>query len=82
MWNLEDSIEWIGYTVNDLNNAISVIDYNSPMIFFEIAKEMGKVIKGGRNDRMYFINFDEDNNSKIIVWEFYKKQNLLIFDFS
>ena len=44
--NLEDSIEWIGYTVNDLDNAISEIDYNSPMIFFEIAKEMGKVIKG------------------------------------
>jgi len=46
MRNLEDCIEWIGYTVNDLDNAISEIDYNSPMIFFEIAKEMGMVIKG------------------------------------
>ena len=45
MRNLENSIEWIGYTVNDLDNAISEIDYNSPMIFFEITKEMGKVIK-------------------------------------
>ena len=45
MRNLEDRIEWIGYTVNDLDNAISEIDYNSPMIFFEIAKEMRKVIK-------------------------------------
>ena len=46
MRNLEDSIEWIGYAVNDLDNVVSEIDYNSPMIFFEIANEMGKVIKG------------------------------------
>jgi len=45
MRNLEDSIEWIGYTVNDLDNAISEIDYNSPMLFFDIARKVGKVIK-------------------------------------
>lgn len=44
MRNLEDSIEWIGYAVNDLDNAISEIDYNSPMMFFDIAREVGKVI--------------------------------------
>lgn len=45
MRNLDDSIEWIGYTVNDFDNAISEIDYNSPMLFFDIAREVGKVIR-------------------------------------
>lgn len=44
MKDLEDSFEWIGYAVNDMDNAISVIDYNDPMTFFDIEKSMGKVI--------------------------------------
>ena len=44
MKDLEDSIEWIGYAVNDMDNAISEIDYNAPMTFFDIEKSMGKVI--------------------------------------
>lgn len=44
MKDLEETIEWIGYTVNDLDNAISEIDYNDPMTFFDIEKLMGKVI--------------------------------------
>ena len=45
MRNLKDSIEWIGYTVNELNNlnnVISGIDYNSPIMFIDIAKGGGK----------------------------------------
>ena len=44
MKDLEETIEWIGYAVNDLDNAISEIDYNDPMTFFDIEKLMGKVI--------------------------------------
>ena len=44
MKDLEETIEWIGYAVNDLDNAISEIDYNDPMTFFNIEKLMGKVI--------------------------------------
>ena len=44
MKDLEDSIEWIGYAVNDMDNVISEIDYNDPMTFFDIEKSMGKVI--------------------------------------
>ena len=44
MKDLEDSIEWIGYAVNDMDNVISEIDYNDPMTFFDIEKVMGKVI--------------------------------------
>ena len=44
MKDLEDSIEWIGYAVNDMDNTISEIDYNDPMTFFDIEKVMGKVI--------------------------------------
>jgi len=44
MKDLEESIEWIGYAVNDMDNIISEIDYNDPMIFFDIEKVMGKVI--------------------------------------
>ena len=43
MRDLEESIEWIGYTVNDMDT-ISEIDYNDPMTFFDIEKVMGKVI--------------------------------------
>ncbi|MBV3388836.1 hypothetical protein [Segatella copri] len=42
--DLEESIEWIGYAVNDMDNTISKIDYNDPMTFFDIEKVLGKVI--------------------------------------
>lgn len=35
MKDLEESIEWIGYVVNDMDNVISEIDYNAPMTFFD-----------------------------------------------
>lgn len=44
MRNLDATIEWIRYTVNDMDNAISEIDYNDPMLFFEIAGVLGKII--------------------------------------
>ena len=44
MKDLEESIEWIDYAVNDMDNTISEIDYNVPMTFFDIEKVMGKVI--------------------------------------
>ena len=44
MKDLEESVEWIGYAVNDMDNAISEIDYNDPMTFFDIEKSMSKVI--------------------------------------
>ena len=44
MKDLEESVESIGYALNDMDNAISEIDYNDPMTFFDIEKSMGKVI--------------------------------------
>ena len=44
MKDLEETVEWIGYAVNDMDNAITEIDYNDPMNFFDIEKVMGKVI--------------------------------------
>lgn len=44
MKDLEESVEWIGYAVNDMDNAITEIDYNDPMTFFDIEKAMVKVI--------------------------------------
>lgn len=44
MKDLEESVEWIGHVVNDMDNAITEIDYNDPMTFFDIEKLMGKVI--------------------------------------
>ena len=44
MKDLEESIEWIGYAVNDMDNTISEIDYNAPMTFFDIKKSMGKIL--------------------------------------
>ena len=44
MRNLDATVEWIRYTVNVMDNAISEIDYNDPMTFFDIEKVMGKVI--------------------------------------
>ena len=44
MKDLEETIEWIGYAVNDMDNAITEIDYNAPMTFFDIEKLMGKMI--------------------------------------
>lgn len=42
--DLEETIEWIGYAVNDMDNAITEIDNNDPMTLFDIEKVMGKVI--------------------------------------
>ena len=42
MRNLEDSKEWIGYRVNDFDNAVSGIDYKSPIMFIDIAKGRGE----------------------------------------
>ena len=44
MKDLEESLEWIGYVVNDMDNTISEIDYNDHMTFFDIETVMGKVI--------------------------------------
>lgn len=44
MKDLEQSIEWIGYAENDMDNVISEIDYNAPLTFFDIEKSKGKVI--------------------------------------
>lgn len=44
MKDLEESVEWIGHAVYDMDNAISEIDYNDPMTFFDIEKSMGKEI--------------------------------------
>lgn len=44
MKDLEESIEWIGYAVNDMDNTISEIDSNDPMTFFDIENSMGKLI--------------------------------------
>ena len=44
MKDLEKSVEWIDYAINDMDNAISEIDYHDPMTFFYIEKSMGKVI--------------------------------------
>ena len=47
MKDLEETVEWIGYAVNGMDNAITEIDYNDPMAFFDIEKMMGKVISKG-----------------------------------
>ncbi len=39
MKDLEESVEWIGYALNDMDNAISEIDYNDPMTFFDIENQ-------------------------------------------
>ena len=44
MKNLDATIEWIRYAVNDMDNAISEIDHDDPMLFFEIANTLGKFI--------------------------------------
>ena len=43
--DIDDSIEWVGYAVNDLDNAITVIDRNDPMTFFHIALKLEKILK-------------------------------------
>ena len=45
MKDLEETVEWIGYAVNDMDNAITEIDYNDPMTFFDIEKSMGMISK-------------------------------------
>ena len=47
MKNLQQSIEAIHYTVNDLDNAITNIDYYEPMLFFDLARVLAKVIAAG-----------------------------------
>ena len=42
---LEESIAWIGYAVNDMDNAISCIDRIDPMTFFDIAGYLEKKMK-------------------------------------
>ena len=44
MKDMEKTIEWIGFAVNDMDNAIMEIDYNDPMTFFDIEKLIGEVI--------------------------------------
>lgn len=44
MRNPDATIEWIRNTVNDMDNAISEIDNDDPMVFFELANTLGKVI--------------------------------------
>ena len=44
MKDLEETVEWIGYAVNDMDNAITEIEYNDPMPFFNIEKSMSKAI--------------------------------------
>lgn len=41
---MEKTVEWIGFAVNDMDNAIMEIDYNDPMTFFDIEKLIGEVI--------------------------------------
>ena len=41
---MEETVECIGYAVNDMDNAITEIDYSDPIAFFDIEKVMGKVI--------------------------------------
>ena len=47
MKNLQQSIEAIHYTVNDLDNAITNIDYYEPMLFFNLARVLAKIIASG-----------------------------------
>lgn len=44
MKDMEETVECIGYAVNDMDNAITEIDYSDPIAFFDIEKVMGKVI--------------------------------------
>ena len=44
--NLDDTIEWVSYAINDMDNAISNIDRNDPMTFFDLALSLEKTLKG------------------------------------
>ncbi len=39
-----DSCQYIGYCINDLDNAIHEIDYYNPMLFFEISEKLDKLM--------------------------------------
>lgn len=41
MKDLEKTVEWNGFAVNDMDNSITEIDYNDPMTFFDIEKLIG-----------------------------------------
>ena len=40
----DESVEFIHYTVNDLDSALTFIDYHSPMDFLELAGALASVI--------------------------------------
>ena len=42
----DDTIEWVSYAINDMDNAISNIDRNDPMTFFDLALSLEKTLKG------------------------------------
>lgn len=60
----EDSFEWIGYTVNDLNDAISGIDYNSSIMFIDIAKGRGG---GGERGKLEKIETQQADCPQLIL---------------
>ena len=39
-----DTFEWGHYTLNDFDNALSDLDYNDPMSFFDVARRLEAVI--------------------------------------
>lgn len=39
-----DTFEWVHYTLNDFDNALSDLDYNDPMSFFDVARRLEAVI--------------------------------------
>lgn len=39
-----DTFEWVYYTLNDFDNALSDLDYNDPMSFFDVARRLEAVI--------------------------------------
>lgn len=43
--NEDEGFEYIHYAINDMDNAITEIDYCAPMVFFEIEKKLRKVIQ-------------------------------------
>ena len=39
-----DALEWGHYTLNDFDNALSDLDYNDPMCFFDVVRRLEAVI--------------------------------------
>lgn len=42
---LEECVRWVHFCVNDLDNAISQIDYNDPMTFFMLVAKLEPIIQ-------------------------------------